>query len=81
MFILSKCHSLIPSLPPIFYYKDNLLEGRNNIVSSVCPQVFGLYAVKLSVLLVLIGGVQVGVAECNYGNSYHNRRQEQEVVM
>lgn len=39
-------------------YADNPLEGRNNVVSSVCPQVFGLYAVKLSVLLVLIGGVQ-----------------------
>ena len=36
----------------------------------MCPQVFGLYAVKLSVLLVLIGGVQVGVAVvCNYGDS------------
>ena len=41
--------------------QDKPLEGRNNIVASVCPQVFGLYAVKLSVLLVLIGGVQVGV--------------------
>ena len=38
-------------------------------MSGVCPQVFGLYAVKLSVLLVLIGGVQVGVAStCNYGD-------------
>ena len=38
----------------------------------MCPQVFGLYAVKLSVLLVLIGGVQVGVVVavvCNYGDS------------
>jgi len=43
------------------FLQDKPLEGRNNIVASVCPQVFGLYAVKLSVLLVLIGGVQVGV--------------------
>lgn len=39
-------------------YVDKPLKARNNIVSSMCPQVFGLYAVKLSVLLVLIGGVQ-----------------------
>eukprot|EP00038_Savillea_parva_P001903 m.108353 g.108353 ORF g.108353 m.108353 type:complete len:1026 (+) comp10655_c0_seq4:153-3230(+) len=32
-------------------------EARNKIVASVCPQVYGLYVVKLAVLLVLIGGV------------------------
>ncbi|XP_065890839.1 DNA helicase MCM9-like isoform X2 [Dysidea avara] len=47
-------------------YKDKPLEGRNNIVASVCPQVFGLYAVKLSVLLVLIGGVQGGGSSGNH---------------
>ena len=37
------------------------LEGRNKIIASFCPQVFGLYVVKLSVFLALIGGVEVGV--------------------
>eukprot|EP00035_Acanthoeca_spectabilis_P014062 m.266650 g.266650 ORF g.266650 m.266650 type:complete len:980 (-) comp16038_c0_seq5:44-2983(-) len=35
----------------------NPFEGRNKILASVCPQVYGLYVVKLAVLLVLIGGV------------------------
>jgi len=43
------------------FLQEKPLEGCNNIVASVCPQVFGLYAVKLSVLLVLIGGIQVGM--------------------
>jgi DNA replicative helicase MCM subunit Mcm2 (Cdc46/Mcm family) len=30
---------------------------RNHIVASVCPQMHGLYAVKMAVLLTLIGGV------------------------
>jgi DNA helicase MCM9 len=38
--------------------KDNPLTARNLIISSYCPQVFGLYIVKLAVTLVLIGGVQ-----------------------
>ena len=37
------------------------MMGRNIILASVCPQVFGLYVVKLCVTLVLIGGVQVSV--------------------
>ena len=39
-------------------YKDSPLQARNHILSSFCPQVYGLYAVKLAVALVLIGGVQ-----------------------
>jgi DNA helicase MCM9 len=31
--------------------------GRNKILASVCPQVYGLYVVKLAVLMVLVGGV------------------------
>ncbi|KPP68866.1 DNA helicase MCM9-like, partial [Scleropages formosus] len=38
-------------------YKDNPLEGRNQILMSLCPQVFGMYVVKLAVALVLAGGV------------------------
>ena len=40
-------------------YEGRPLEGRNVIVASFCPQVFGLYVVKLSICLALIGGVQV----------------------
>ena len=39
-------------------YKDAPLQARNHILSSFCPQVYGLYAVKLAVALALIGGVQ-----------------------
>ncbi|XP_057315035.1 DNA helicase MCM9-like [Hydractinia symbiolongicarpus] len=43
-----------------FWKKQMLcpLQGRNKILASFCPQVFGLYIVKLAVALVLIGGVQ-----------------------
>ncbi|KAL2914680.1 DNA helicase mcm9 [Polyrhizophydium stewartii] len=33
------------------------ISARNRIVQSFCPKVFGLYTVKLAVLLVLVGGV------------------------
>ena len=36
-----------------------MLTGRNKIVASFCPQVFGLYVVKLCICLSLIGGVEV----------------------
>uniref|UniRef100_A0A1X7T5C7 MCM C-terminal AAA(+) ATPase domain-containing protein n=1 Tax=Amphimedon queenslandica TaxID=400682 RepID=A0A1X7T5C7_AMPQE len=39
-------------------YKDNPLEGHNVIIASFCPQVFGLYVVKLCICLALVGGVQ-----------------------
>ncbi|CAH3154559.1 unnamed protein product [Pocillopora meandrina] len=39
-------------------FKQSPLQGRNHILSSFCPQVYGLYAVKLAVALILIGGVQ-----------------------
>lgn len=34
------------------------LRGRNAIVRSVCPQVYGMLAVKLAILLTIIGGVE-----------------------
>ena len=40
-----------------------VLTGRNKIVASFCPQVFGLYVVKLCICLSLIGGVEVCTAE------------------
>ncbi|XP_029965459.1 DNA helicase MCM9 isoform X2 [Salarias fasciatus] len=34
------------------------MAGRNNILLSLCPQVFGMYVIKLAVAMVLAGGVQ-----------------------
>nr|XP_047132529.1 DNA helicase MCM9 [Hydra vulgaris] len=39
-------------------YQSSPLRGRNEILRSFCPQVYGLYLVKLTVALVLVGGVQ-----------------------
>ncbi|KAM7263036.1 hypothetical protein ACFE04_000719 [Oxalis oulophora] len=39
-------------------FKDAPLKGRNAILRGICPQVFGLFTVKLAVTLTLIGGVQ-----------------------
>ncbi|XP_038126455.1 DNA helicase MCM9 [Cyprinodon tularosa] len=38
-------------------YKHNPLAGRNEILLSLCPQVFGMYVIKLAVAMVLAGGV------------------------
>lgn len=37
-------------------HKNSPLKGRDILVSSFCPQIFGLYLVKLAVLLTIIGG-------------------------
>ncbi|KAK8508536.1 hypothetical protein V6N13_130687 [Hibiscus sabdariffa] len=39
-------------------FRDTPLKGRNAILRGICPQVFGLFTVKLAVALTLIGGVQ-----------------------
>ncbi|XP_059447392.1 probable DNA helicase MCM9 isoform X2 [Corylus avellana] len=39
-------------------YEGTPLKGRNAILQGICPQVFGLFTVKLAVALTLIGGVQ-----------------------
>ncbi|CAA0807349.1 Probable DNA helicase MCM9 [Striga hermonthica] len=39
-------------------FKHAPLKGRNTILRCICPQVFGLFTVKLAVALTLIGGVQ-----------------------
>ncbi|XP_050363646.1 probable DNA helicase MCM9 [Argentina anserina] len=39
-------------------FKDRPLKGRNAILKGMCPQIFGLFTVKLAVALTLIGGVQ-----------------------
>ncbi|XP_042857902.1 DNA helicase MCM9-like [Penaeus japonicus] len=40
------------------YHKYDPLTGRNLILASFCPQVYGLYVVKLAVAVVVAGGVQ-----------------------
>nr|XP_019596517.1 PREDICTED: DNA helicase MCM9 isoform X3 [Rhinolophus sinicus] len=37
---------------------DSCKSGRNEILASLCPQVFGMYLVKLAVAMVLAGGIQ-----------------------
>ncbi|XP_047738130.1 DNA helicase MCM9 isoform X2 [Hyalella azteca] len=39
-------------------YKHKPLCGRDVLLASVCPQIYGLYLVKLAVAVVLCGGVQ-----------------------
>ncbi|XP_010547918.1 PREDICTED: probable DNA helicase MCM9 isoform X2 [Tarenaya hassleriana] len=39
-------------------FRDTPLKGRNAILGGICPQIFGLFTVKLAVALTLIGGVQ-----------------------
>ncbi|KAM4695014.1 DNA helicase MCM9 [Discoglossus pictus] len=39
-------------------FRNNPLAGRNEILASLCPQVFGMFVVKLAVSMVLAGGVQ-----------------------
>ena len=38
-------------------HADSPFTGRNAILASICPQVYGLYAVKLAVTLSMIGGL------------------------
>eukprot|EP00049_Salpingoeca_infusionum_P027022 m.29682 g.29682 ORF g.29682 m.29682 type:complete len:1174 (+) comp9194_c0_seq2:221-3742(+) len=39
------------------YYQNRPFTARNILVSSFCPQLVGVYVVKLAVLLVVVGGV------------------------
>lgn len=39
------------------HYKDNVMAGRNRIISSFCPFIYGAYPIKLSIILMLLGGV------------------------
>ncbi|KZC07133.1 DNA replication licensing factor MCM9 [Dufourea novaeangliae] len=38
-------------------YSDNPLLGRDNILASICPQLYGMYTAKLALAIVLAGGV------------------------
>ncbi|KAK1122278.1 hypothetical protein K0M31_009501 [Melipona bicolor] len=42
-------------------YSDNPLLGRDNILASICPQLYGMYTAKLALAVVLAGGV----SKCN----------------
>ena len=39
-------------------HRHNELEARNHIIASFCPQIYGLYPIKLAVCLVLCGGIE-----------------------
>ncbi|XP_011862077.1 PREDICTED: DNA helicase MCM9-like [Vollenhovia emeryi] len=39
------------------HYRDNALSGRDNILASICPQLYGMYIAKLALAVVLCGGV------------------------
>jgi DNA helicase MCM9 len=51
------------------------MRGRNVIVASVCPQIYGLFVVKLSLLLTLIGGVGYAHGDGDGGDSIRTRAQ------
>ena len=38
-------------------HEDCPLQGRDVIIRSICPQIYGLLKVKLAILLTVIGGV------------------------
>ncbi|KAM9779186.1 DNA helicase MCM9 isoform X2 [Syngnathus typhle] len=40
------------------HYKCDPIAGRNQILLSLCPQLFGMYVIKLALAMVLAGGVQ-----------------------
>ncbi|XP_043257619.1 DNA helicase MCM9-like [Colletes gigas] len=46
-------------------YTDNPLLGRDNILASICPQLYGMYTAKLALAIVLAGGVP----KCNESGS------------
>ncbi|XP_070528319.1 DNA helicase MCM9 isoform X3 [Cardiocondyla obscurior] len=39
------------------HYQNNMLSGRNNILASICPQLYGMYISKLALAVVMCGGV------------------------
>ncbi|KAI4503342.1 hypothetical protein M0802_001564 [Mischocyttarus mexicanus] len=38
-------------------YEEDPLVGRDNILASICPQLYGMYTIKLALAVVLAGGV------------------------
>uniref|UniRef100_A0A672ZCG6 DNA helicase MCM9 n=1 Tax=Sphaeramia orbicularis TaxID=375764 RepID=A0A672ZCG6_9TELE len=39
-------------------FRHDPLSGRDQILVSLCPQIFGMYVIKLAVAMVMAGGVQ-----------------------
>ncbi|XP_012538630.1 DNA helicase MCM9 [Monomorium pharaonis] len=39
------------------HHRDNVLSGRDNILASICPQLYGMYIAKLALAVVLCGGI------------------------
>lgn len=39
------------------HHRDNPLSGRDNILASICPQLYGMYIAKLALAVVMCGGV------------------------
>lgn len=42
----------------LFWEQNKDMDGRNKLLSMFCPQVYGLYLVKLAVAVTLAGGVE-----------------------
>ncbi|XP_058800942.1 DNA helicase MCM9-like isoform X2 [Phymastichus coffea] len=38
-------------------YSEKPLDGRDNILASICPQLYGMYSLKLALAIILAGGV------------------------
>lgn len=38
-------------------YRNEPMVGRNLILKSFCPKIYGMYIVKLAIMMVLMGGV------------------------
>jgi DNA helicase MCM9 len=53
LFALSAC----PNRDFWAAHADCPLKGRNKILASICPQMYGLFSVKLAVALQCVGGV------------------------
>nr|CAI5840576.1 unnamed protein product [Callosobruchus analis] len=43
-------------------FSENPLEGRDTILKSLCPQLYGLYLVKLAIAVILAGGCQSDIS-------------------
>jgi DNA helicase MCM9 len=55
-----------------------LFQGRDLIIRSVCPQLFGLFFVKLALLLTLVGG---SATQADRGNGVRRRSQSHLLIV
>ena len=61
-----------------FKTEERCFSGRDVIIRSFCPQLYGLYHVKLSVMLTLIGGTE---KKSEAGNSVKTRCQSHLLIV